>query len=175
MEGGARRPPLLPGSALHPEPQKMALELLPCSLAWLGCAKARGAVGRSPPCREPGCPVPSPCGTGQCPGAAGAAGAHQGSRTFPSPQCPSGAGLKDTQEPVVELWSRAVWPGHRDRDAPWSTCWSHVCATSIPEGLSTGLVTQGGTTAPVGVCARVTVEHRAPVPAGHHGAVGGLR
>lgn len=108
--------------------------------------------------QEPGCPVPTPCGAGQCPGAEGAAGAHQGSRTFPSPQCPSGAGLKDTKEPVVEPWSRAAWPGHRDRDAPWSMCWSHVCATSIPEGLSTGLVTQAGTRALVGGCARLMVS-----------------
>lgn len=45
---------------------------------------------------------------------------------------------------------------------------------SIPEGLGTGLVTQAGTTARVGVCARLMVEHRAPVPAGLRGALGGL-
>lgn len=118
----------------------------------------------------PGASVPCahPAWCQQCPGAEGAAGAHRGSRTSPSPRCPSGAALKDTGELMVKLEGRAVSPGHRERDAP------RAGATCAPRASPRGSVTQRGTTAPVGVCARLVVEHRAPVPAGHWGLWGSL-
>lgn len=124
---------------------------------WHGWAVPRPA-GLLTAMPRAGAPCAHPVWCRAVPGGSGCCRCPPGQQNLPRSWCPSGANLKDTEEPMLELQSRAVWPGHRDKDALWATCWSHMCATSIP---GTGLVTQGGTTAPVGVCARLMVEHGA--------------